>query len=125
MGQPIVDAYLLSEAQDWIGVALHESCVPLLWKTDPPIMGVTVQADVPLKGGRCLTDGWTLDWPRMVREPVALRDRLRAMVDENVGSAHEPRWQRTWAFFESRFALLEPSLPTGPQVGLPVLQRER
>ena len=42
VGPPIVDAYLLSEAQDWIGVALHSSCDPLVSVTKPPEMGVAL-----------------------------------------------------------------------------------
>ena len=31
-GQPIIDAYLLGEAQDWVGVAFHSSCLPFIEK---------------------------------------------------------------------------------------------
>lgn len=30
IGQPIVDAYLVGEAQDWVGVAFHSSCLPFI-----------------------------------------------------------------------------------------------
>ena len=32
IGQPIVDAFLLGEAQDWVGVAFHSSCLPFIEK---------------------------------------------------------------------------------------------
>lgn len=32
IGQPIIDAYLLGEAQDWVGVAFHSSCLPFIEK---------------------------------------------------------------------------------------------
>ncbi len=38
IGQPIVDAYLLGEAQDWVGVAFHSSCLPFIEKgCDPTV----------------------------------------------------------------------------------------
>jgi hypothetical protein len=36
IGQPIVDAYLLGEAQDWVGVAFHSSCLPFIEKDCDP-----------------------------------------------------------------------------------------
>ncbi|HEC39744.1 MAG: hypothetical protein Lokiarch_06470 [Candidatus Lokiarchaeum sp. GC14_75] len=38
IGQPIVDSYLVGEAQDWVGIAFHSSCLPFIeQKCDPTV----------------------------------------------------------------------------------------
>lgn len=105
LGQPIVDAYVLSERQDWIGVALHESCLPLRLRHEPADAAVTVQTKIPLKGVSPAPDGWTLDWPRMLPEHRSLREALRRQVDENRDTCHSARWLRTWDYFEARASI--------------------
>jgi hypothetical protein len=43
IGKPIIDAYQLSEAQDWIGGAIHNTCINL------PITKSIIDYIVPLK----------------------------------------------------------------------------
>jgi hypothetical protein len=121
IGSPIIDAYVASESQDWIGVLLHPSCDALLLGWDGEY-AVTTRATIPLKGGRTV-EGWTLDWPRMTFEPVALRGSLLSSVRAHQDSPHAERWKRTWDFFEGRFSLLGPVLPDAAQ-HLPVQRRE-
>jgi hypothetical protein len=127
VGQPIADAYLLSEAQDWIGVALHESCIPQLLRYEPSSAGVTVRTKIPLKGQTAAIDGWTLDWPRTFPDRVAvgdqlsrqlLREALSKQVKENHGSSHAKRWLRTWEYFEKRSGLPSELPPEGAEIYL-------
>jgi hypothetical protein len=127
VGQPIVDAYLLSEAQDWIGVALHESCIPHLLRYEPSYAGMTVRTKIPLKGQTAVRDGWTLDWPRVLPDRVAvgdqlsrqlLREALSKQVEENHGSPYAERWLRTWEYFERRAGFPKELPPQGAQIYL-------
>lgn len=39
LGQPIVDSYLVGEAQNWVGIAFHSSCLPFIeQKCDPTVI---------------------------------------------------------------------------------------
>jgi hypothetical protein len=126
VGPPIVDAYLLSEVQDWIGVALHDSCEPLIVETDPPGMGVAHRYPVPMKGEERVAERWTLDWPRMIPTPVALFEKLSTMASSNQGTSHHPRWRGTCEFAEGRLATLAPAPAEAPPVAfLPMQHRER
>jgi hypothetical protein len=133
VGQPIVDAYLLSEAQDWIGVALHESCIPHLMRYEPSYAGMTVHTKIPLKNQTSAKDGWTLDWPRILPNRVAVDDQLSQQllqetlskqVEENHGSRHAERWLRTWEYFESRAGLPKELPPQGAQIYLAPTQAD-
>lgn len=125
VGPPIVDAYLLSEVQDWIGVALHDSCGPLLSMTRPPEMGVLLRSSIPVKG-QSEREGWTLDWPRMIPTPVALWEKVNSLVADNLGTPHRQRWERTRDFVDERIATLAPPPSEAPSIAfLPMLHRER
>lgn len=124
VGPPLVDAYLLSEAQDWIGVALHDSCLRFLDPVQAPETGVALRSPIPTKG-QPDQDGWTLDWPRMIWTPVALREKVGSLLAENLGTPHLQRWERTRDFVEGRFAVLRPPRTEGHADFLPVLHRER
>jgi hypothetical protein len=121
-GQPIVDAYLLESQQDWIGVALHESC----WALGSPrsFDRVVMQAQIPMKGSSTPVDGWTLAWPLMTGRPVALQETFRSYVDMNASTPHRQRWQHSWEFLERLVAGLKPPEP-GWLNGYPATHRER
>ena len=119
-GPAIVDAYELESRQDWIGVALHESCWTL---GSPQQFGpVVVRASVPLKqsGG---VEGWSLAWPLMTGRPVQLRNRFRGFVDLYTNTPHQQRWDNSWSFVERMFATLKPPQP-GWLNGYPATHRE-
>jgi hypothetical protein len=118
LGQPIVDAYLLSERQDWIGVAIHESCVPHLLRYEPEHAGVTVRAEIPLKANVTAEEGLTLDWPRRLPQHLGLREALSKQVEGNRNSPHAERWLRTWDYFECRTRIPPGLPPEGAQVFL-------
>jgi hypothetical protein len=129
VGSAIVDAYLLSETQDWIGVSLHDSCLPIMPLSRSPDRGskrgIFLQTSVPTKDQPASTM-WTLDWPRMTKRPVDLKEALASQVAKNLGTVHAARWQSTQAFFERRFkTLLDPPQPDFTRLIVPVLHRER
>lgn len=121
-GQPIVDAYLLESRQDWIGVALHESC----WALGTPHLfdSVVVNAQIPMKGTTARVDGWTLAWPLMTGRPVAMQEAFRSYVDLNASTVHAERWAHSWEFLERLVGALKPPEPGWP-VGYPATHRER
>jgi hypothetical protein len=104
IGEPIVAAYQTEQAQDWAGLAVHESALFLLDRSQS-LHSLPVKYPVPWKPQRSGAE-WTLDWPRTVSKPVAYRAMLRDVVAAHRGSEHEAKWLNTWRYFESRFALL-------------------
>ena len=78
IGQPIVDAHLLEEAQDWIGAAMHSSCI------DHPVVGSICRRDenirkyaVPLKKPCSDNIELAVEWASRVYEPIAKLEQLR------------------------------------------------
>lgn len=86
-----------------------------------------MRTKIPLKGQIAARDGWTLDWPRILPDRVAvgdqlsrqlLREALSKQVEENHGSSHAERWLRTWEYFERRASFPKELPPQGAQIYL-------
>jgi hypothetical protein len=101
LGQPIIDAYLVEQSQDWIGIALHQSCFS--WFGRPPVEddfyrllryqippNGTVPPVAPLE--------WSLDWPSTADQTNIQRLLIQA-AEQHKGTRFEQRWQNTLDFF--------------------------
>jgi hypothetical protein len=105
IGQPIVDAYDVEQAQEWVGAALHTSCEAApaflrLSNQDPaaPNHEMFVKYAVPSKPEYSLA--WTIDWPFMSGAAP------RSVLEKKTREIDEPRYQRKWsaalAYFNER-----------------------
>jgi len=82
IGQAIVNAYLVEEAQQWIGVAFHSSCLPFLEKC-----GIFIKkGDIPYDKKRLckIEDGYATDYSVEWGGMVAAKQMLLKMRDEAV-----------------------------------------
>lgn len=84
VGQPIIDAYLLERAQDWIGAALHPSCL------QHPVVGNYVSHDenvrrypVPLKEKCLSTIEYAVEWSSRLAEPTEKLEALRKTAGDH------------------------------------------
>lgn len=115
IGQPIIEAYRTEQRQEWMGVALHPSCLdaPNPDWYDPNDDSVLVEYPVPTKAevrGPALQ--WSIDWaahPPMdwpeVSAQAAGRDvesALYAQVDRWTGTPWEAKWRNTLDFYLAR-----------------------
>lgn len=108
IGQPIIDAHLLEEAQNWIGIAIAPSATwpPLIADASPKLL---MEYKVPIKPGcESLASPIALDWPRFWREyhaacPSTKLSELRARnahkplyYDNAIGFANHSRDHSNW-----------------------------
>jgi hypothetical protein len=105
VGQPIVDAYRLEQGQDWVGMAIHSSCLATL----PTPLGRSgwgyVRYQVPINAPKPPPNrvDYAIDWPQWaVRAEVG--QLLRAKVEEHEGTPLERRWLETQQFYSRRAA---------------------
>lgn len=110
VGQPLVDAYLLEEAQDWVGGAFHSSVPLQLMNRD----GGAIEYTVPLKSSHSVECCAALDWcfpfafnpdEKLLRSNQEYAQRaftsyLQQEMDENV----KAKYMNARRFYESRLA---------------------
>jgi hypothetical protein len=91
-GQPIVDAYELSEDQQWYGVVEHENCEP---KQEGEASVAEIQSDevslsephyVPLKSGN--RDLCVLNWPAFIESEAAVEEALSPFKNSDSPKLH-------------------------------------
>lgn len=111
LGQPMIDAHLIEEAQEWIGVAFHESCFSeydhLPTSDDLPKM--TGDNSLLLKEGLCRVIRWdvpvkpesnihkllwALNWMQGVKAS------LYANLERYINSPFESKWNNTIKYFQ-------------------------
>ena len=98
VGEPIVDAYLVEQSQDWAGVALHESC--FAWTGRPPVDGYfrqVVRYPVPPNARVDRIDvEWSLAWP-VTLDGIDEKTQVRVdhLARAHVGTPFEERWRNT------------------------------
>ena len=107
VGQPIVDAYMTEQVQEWVGVACHESCfaAPGSYEQgtalDGNFHGPMVGYDIPFKNNGAFAARHTLNWPAWEApqlEPT-VEQSLRDGVSRYVGTPFEARWTRALEYF--------------------------
>jgi len=80
IGQPIVDAYLVEEAQDWVGVAFHSSCSGFIELTNEP--RIKEYKNIPLhrdRAERTSVLNYSLEWGGRAIEKI---EELIAELEE-------------------------------------------
>jgi len=88
IGQPIVDAYLVGEAQNWVGVAFHSSCLPFIKQDCDPTV---IEYDIPYNKERLklINNGnetnYSLEWGGNVKE---ILDEIFKELENNNTSKH-------------------------------------
>jgi hypothetical protein len=97
LGEPIIDAHELEEAQDWIGVAFTASGTwnPFIAELNPIQI---IEYEIPVKEGKeALRAPLALDWPRRWRDTreEPLRDVLNQM---NTSERHAKYYNNALAF---------------------------
>ncbi len=97
IGSPIVEAYRLERAQDWIGVAFAPSGT---WNSFIAELNPTqlIEYDIPMKpGSEHLRSPLVLDWPRRWRDTQSaqVHDILKAM---NTSPSYIKYYENTIAF---------------------------
>ncbi len=89
IGQPIVDSYLVGEAQNWVGIAFHSSCLPFIKHgCDPTVKNFTI----PYKEEKLkeISNGsglnYSLEWGGNVKEVLneILEDLRSKDISEDV-----------------------------------------
>lgn len=85
IGQPIVDSYLLGEAQDWVGIAFHSSCLSFIKKKcDPTVKEYPIPYNKEklkhLDNGK--ETNYSLEWGGNVKE--VLNEFLEKLRSEGV-----------------------------------------
>jgi hypothetical protein len=110
IGTPIVNAHLTEQAQDWVGIACHNSCrhapgnreqsVALDGKYHGPMVGYKI----PFKDGKNVPAHHTLDWPAWESEFLepSIEAALRSAVAKYAGTPFEKRWSRALDYFLHR-----------------------
>jgi hypothetical protein len=113
-GSGLIEAYEVSESQDWIGVAIAPSAEALArlavesFDTTNPFRGVRpgwdlVRCDIPFKSGPKL--GWVVNWVSAWNAGGAIRDdffssRLTGVKDIDVKYTNTlsfiKNWRRLW-----------------------------
>jgi hypothetical protein len=75
VGRPVVDAYRLEQAQEWIGIALHNSC--LARPLHKEVGFFIVRYSIPLKKGATVESAAAIDWTTPLRVSAQNFERLR------------------------------------------------
>lgn len=117
VGQPIVDAYVTEQRQDWIGAACHPTCLETPFGSELAslsdnyqVLGGMIRGDIPVKkkpDGPPLTH--TLDWPYFIPKGLD-RQQLEYLLEQGRKAFAQDRrisrkWSRALRFFkESRRA---------------------
>lgn len=81
VGQPVIDAYRLEQAQEWIGVALDTSCSARPQHKEAGFF--LVRYPPPLKSGSSLTSTAVLDWTGPLRVSPQNFERIRGFNPRN------------------------------------------
>lgn len=97
LGQPLIDAHELEEAQEWLGVAFTSTgaWTPFIAELNPIQI---IEYEIPLKAGKeALRVPLALDWPRRWRDSrkEPLRDVLSRM---NTSEKHTKYYENALAF---------------------------
>jgi hypothetical protein len=110
LGQPIVDAHLTEQAQDWIGVACHPSCVGGAAKDNfsatldaNASTKLMIEYDIPLKEPKPSFElRHSINWMLFGLDP-GIGETLRAECQKYSGTTYEARWRRTLDFFDQQY----------------------
>jgi len=115
VGQPMVDAYLTEQAQDWVSAACHPSCESAPHFANLRLLarkqaGPLVEYEIPCKPMSGQRLNLALDWP-FPMSPAGFVNReeqqAEALVRQfaaNRGTSFEPRWSRAIEFYRSRMS---------------------
>ncbi len=100
IGQPIVNAYLVEEAQQWIGVAFHSSCLPFLEKC-----GIFLKKkEIPYDKKRlcAIEDGYATDfsveWGGMDEARKSLVEMRNELLQNGSSQGIIDKYERTIEF---------------------------
>jgi hypothetical protein len=78
LGQPIVDAYRIEEAQEWIGIGFHTSCQEMIPFLTPSI----IEYNIPMKKNMDVLN-YTVNWCGNDNESYEIIQELRKKIESN------------------------------------------
>ena len=102
IGQPIVDAYLLGEAQDWVGVAFHSSCLPFIEQDCDSTVKKYEQIPYHKKRLKTISNGretkYSLEWGGQQKVKEILKEIFAELKEANKSEDILNKYRRTIDF---------------------------
>jgi len=110
IGQPIVDAYLVGEAQNWVGVSFHSSCLPFIEQgCDPTVIKYD---DIPYhkKRLKSINNGsetnYSLEWGGQQNVKKILDDILNELKENHTSKKILKKYKNTIDFCKDHEVIL-------------------